>query len=272
VTVESALAAQQDGVRERVTLVVAAPYDEAARWVAQRLCRVSSAPTVVVSPQALGSAPRFEHRIGARGGDAVIRLPDGSTLSTSRIAAVLNRFDRAASSAWDRARAGERAYVEQELHAIALAWLASLPVPVVNPATPRGLSGPCLSVAEWRMLAAADALAPLPYCESVPLGERGGDVPIAREVLAIGDICVGEAPAHVADGLRRLAAAARTPILWAGFAIDATGRWRFAHANPWPDFRRFGDAVLVPLARVLRLPLDVAAASDGPGKAGQPAW
>jgi hypothetical protein len=240
-----------------VTLVIAAPYDAPARWMAGRLRALSSAEVVVVSPQALLGAPGFEQRIGADGVDTVIHVDDGSLLRGSRIASVLNRFDRVAAPSWEGAPAAERAYVLQELHAIALGWLAGLAVPVVNPATPQGLSGACLPVARWRMLAAANGLPTVPYCEGAPFGERGGELGQAlREVCAIGNACLGDPPSDVAHSLPRLAAAARTPVLCAEFLVDAMGRWRFARASPWPDFRRFGEAAVVPLARLLGVPLD----------------
>src|SRR5215212_10128202 len=113
--------------------------DIAALWTYRELTR-RGRPMELITADALAFALRWEHRLGHGGVDTEVTLADGRTISAAGVGAVLNRL-RTLPFAHLRADAGDRDYAATEMHALFASWLAALPGPVLNRATPAGLSG-----------------------------------------------------------------------------------------------------------------------------------
>ncbi len=200
----------------------------------------------------LGS--RFTHRVGPAGVETSVVCEDGRRLDSSRLRGVASRLTRAMPPQFRAAAAGDREYAAAEAQALTLSWLASLACPVVNPASPRGLSGPLLSRLEWSLLAIRAGL----RCsfrvgpgvdpqEPPPASAAEGP---ARKVLVVGGRLIGEASEEVARACVALARLAVCPVLGievAGPLAAGTGETSFRAAETTPALGTVGAAALAEL-------------------------
>jgi hypothetical protein len=145
----------------------------------------------------------------------------------------------------------DRDYASQELTAFFLSWLHALPCPVLNRATPQGLSGAWRHRSEWVWLAAQAGLPTPRYRQSSSSGGQVRDAGITSPastvatVLVVGRQVVGEsAPSSILSGCQRLARLTGTHLLGIEFTADAGGAWTFSGATPQPDLRLGGSALL----------------------------
>ena len=234
-------------------LAIASPGDLAGLWAIQRLAASVRNHLVMVTPAQLALAPRWEHRVG-RQTLTSIRLANGVELRSEEICAVFNRLEHVEAPHWRNATANERQYVDQELQALVLSWLAGFRCPVVNSPTATGLAGPVWHTSLWRRKAAQLGLATLTYAENSEVGEiRPAPCAAQMQVLVVGDIVLGNAPVGVRDAARRLAATAGVVLMSAHFTIDAHGTPLFSSADLYPDLRPWGDPAVAALARALNL-------------------
>jgi hypothetical protein len=244
-------------------LVLCSPIDAAAHWAYEGLAARGVSPIRLLYPEALTEWCRWEHRLGAGGCGARIILADGCELESGTVCGVLNRLVTVSPS--PLSSASDYSYVIQELRALLLSWLNGLPAPVINRASPSGLSGACRHISEWLPLAARAGLPTAAYRQSsadaVP--EMYGERPLfppgtpMRTVVVLGAAAFGKAPAEIADSCVRLAEIAGLTLLGVDFVVGAEGRWQFAGATPSPDLRLGRAPLLDQLA--LRLRAEVAA-------------
>lgn len=110
----------------------------------------------LVSAEELALAPNWAHRLEDTRVTTEVRLSDGISLESGNIGVVFNRLLAPILPQFESANAMDRDYAIQEMNALCLSWLASLPCPVVNTPTPMGLGGPARSHAEW-LLRASEA-------------------------------------------------------------------------------------------------------------------
>jgi hypothetical protein len=246
-------------------LVLASDFDEAARWAADGLAARGIEPVCFVSHADLAGAV-WEHHIAADGVRTRIELADGRTLDSTEIRATLNRM--AFVPAWlvDDLVLEDRTYGLQELSALVLSWLQSFPVPTINPPSPRGMSGPWRSPAEWASMSSRAGLdvMPIVFDSASDTDEPsrvngalgwcsiGPAAPAGEDVIVVGDAVFS----HVAlsdatvEACRRLAVAAQIPILGLGFA-ECDERWVVAGVTPLPDLRAGGDEIIDAVAALL---------------------
>lgn len=136
----------------------------------------------------------------------------------------------------------DREYVAAEMNAFLLAWLSSLPCPVLN--RPRGtcLCGPDWRPLQWAQAAARAGLETDAAHWRVPdrskPGSRGSQkssaVPI--EVSVVGERCFGAPDERYASGAKRLAILANTALLTVRFVARTHGP-RFLSATAMPDLK-----------------------------------
>jgi hypothetical protein len=233
--------------------------DQAALWAVKGLRARGLAPLAWVSPEELARSRSWEHRVNRTGVDVAITLGDGSRLEGKALRGVLSRLVTVPYEPLRHVEPEDREYASQELPAFFLSWLHALPCPVLNRATPQGLSGSWRHRSEWVWLAAQAGLPTPRYRQSSPRGGEVGDtegtVPAGAvaTVLVVGQHVVGEsAPPLILNGCRRLARLTETPLLGIDFTVDAGGALAFAGATPMPDLRLGGEALLDTLALALQ--------------------
>jgi len=112
----------------------------------------------IVSDEELVFAPHWCHHINGEHVGTEIELTDGTRLESDKIGVVLNRLRSVDKKHFAGSPDVDLRYAVMETHALWLSWLASLPCPVINPATPRGLSAPERGEAEWMLLAGVAGL------------------------------------------------------------------------------------------------------------------
>jgi hypothetical protein len=191
-------------------------------------------------------ATRFEHRVGVEGAHATFALPDGREVDTTRVEATLNRLTVPDAELLGPAPPADRDYATQEVWATWLSWLHALPGPTLNPATPRGLSGPSLAPVEWSMLAGRAGLETAPV--SVDGAAFSSPAP-AHLLFVVGEAVIGPpSPTDVVQGCQALAVASACLLLGMTFTAD----WLFVGATPHPDLRRGGRALIDALAAALQ--------------------
>lgn len=223
-------------------LVLCDSSDLSALW-AWRELRQRLDGVELVTTDALAYAVRWEHRVDSKQTMTTITLGDGRVIRASDVRGTINRVVRLPFDHF-RATAADREYAAAEQLAFFASWMHALPKPVLNPATPSGLSGGAQwrDHSEWLLLAAQCGLDVPAYVES----DDGEAAPLpslddAHPLIVIGDEVVGAPhPAHVAGGCRALARRANLGIL--GVIFDAA--WSFVCADVLPDLRIGGRAAI----------------------------
>jgi hypothetical protein len=210
-------------------VLIAQPDDVGAHGLVERW---SAAETVVLRPEDL-SRPGWIHRPDRPGsGRAVV---DGHKVATSDIDAVLSRRACILPSDLEWLAGEDRDYSATEMTAFLVAWLSSLPCPVVNRPQPNCLCGPNWSPTRWRAAAARSGM------ELAPAGTGP-----AGYASVVGAYVIGAPDADLAVAARRLATGAGVELVSVGFTAGAAA---FTNASLWPDLT--DEAVVVALERLL---------------------
>jgi len=239
-------------------LLLASVHDESARWLADRLPNGGLAPLQVVTDADLLGAT-WRHRIDDAGASTRVDLADGRVIDSAEVRGTLNRLTHVPPELVSALVIEDRTYAHQELSALVLSWLASLPGPVVNPPSPRGLCGAWRPPAEWAVLASEAGLCPAPVrvdaTADPALAPAGWQpwppfAPVAESVIVVGEEVFAdrELDAATMDACRCLAVRAATPLLGLAFAGES-----LVGATPLPDVRT-GDDLVAALVALLDPP------------------
>jgi len=145
-------------------LILAHLGDETALRVSAALtARHGAGQVKLVSSEELVFAPYWAHRLEDSRVTTELRLSDGTVLDSVDSAVVFNRLLALSLPHFARTTEADRDYAAREMNALCLSWLASLPCPVVNAATPTGLGAQTRSQAEWLLLAGKAGLSAQGY-------------------------------------------------------------------------------------------------------------
>jgi hypothetical protein len=241
-------------------LVLYDSTDQAALWAVKGLRARGFEPLAWVSPEGLAGSRYWEHRVNSTGADIAITLADGRRLESKAVRGVLNRLVTVPYEPLRHVEPEDREYASQELTAFFLSWLHALPCPVLNRATPQGLSGAWRHRSEWVWLAAKAGLPTPRYRQSS--SEDNGEVRDAgvtsltsavATVLVVGRHVFGEnASSSILSGCRSLSQLTGAQLLGIEFTVDSAGAWTFCGATPMPDLRLGGEALLDTLALALQ--------------------
>jgi hypothetical protein len=234
-------------------LVLCDPRDRAALWAHQRLGALGLTPLELVTSDDLAGAG-FEHRIDDGGASTVITLADRRTLRSEDVRGTLNRLAAAPAAELARLPPEDRDYGLQELHALYLSWLHSLPGPLLNPPDSRGLCGAWRPPSQWADLGGRAGLAVRD--DVFPPGvDQDAPGPAGDDAIVVGERVFSRIPLSPAAsaGCVRLAALAGTPILGIRFEdAGSDGPEVLAWAGPLPDLRLGGESLVAALADALR--------------------
>ena len=235
-------------------LLLCSSDDHPALWAARRLRARGLSPLLVLTPELLHYSFKWSHRLGNTDHPSIeFTLADGLRVRGEEIRGVLNRMPVLPSRLVSGLPAADRAYALQEWAALHISWLSSLQVPVLNLPVVNGLGGAWHSHAQWTWFAARAGLATPPFREEpasplqrpTPILAPGGS---CQAFVVDGEVAGNDLPAHVRNGLCRLAELARIRLI--GVSLEP-GTHRFLGATPRPDLRLGGDALLDALSRAL---------------------
>lgn len=179
------------------------------------------------------------YRIDSGAFASTLRLADGRILDSNKPQLVINRLTalptvRSSSPA-------DVAYLAEEWRATVVAWLRTLPGPVLNPPLAASLIGPTMSAPAWRAVGAAHGVPVRDWRSEVD--DRPVD-PV--EVVCVGGRCIdatGTVPADLGAPLAAMARHVGAPLL--GMTLDRSGRgWELLDATPFPRLVPGGDALI----------------------------
>lgn len=168
-----------------------------------------------------------------------LTLPGNRTLDPNRLRLVVNRMVTLSPRA-PASTERDGLFVAEEWRAAVVAWLRMLRCPVLNPPRAASLSGPLLSVPEWRSLAYRFGFRCMPW--------RSDDAPDQRpsNVLCVGSRVIDQAgvlPSEMHAAVAAMAHYVGTPLL--GLTCDSTTEGPiFIDADPFPSLRPAGSAVV----------------------------
>jgi len=171
----------------------------------------------------------------------------GEPVASSTIAGVLTRLPVVTEHDLPHIIAADRGYVAAEMTAFLLAWLTSLPCPLVNRPPAQCLSGPHWREAQWIRAANRLGIPAVPAMlgtrRTTRVRDDGGDG--TTGVVVIGRQHVGTADPVLVAHAHALADAAGVELLSVRFDGEGPSA-RFVAASMWPDLddARVSDAVL----------------------------
>lgn len=238
-------------------LVLAHLGDDCALQVAAALAKRNGARSVkLISAEELVLAPRWLHVQESRSGPGLntrtsIELGDGCLLCSDRIGVVFNRLRAVPMPHFANATGADREYAVMEMYALLLSWVFSLPCPVFNRPTGRGLGGPERSLPEWLALAAKAGLPVHTYRftsdprrfrtrHAVPVREPVAGLSTTTDcvqrVVVAGETFSCRPPIDAAYALYRLRDSSGCDLLQVDFApCEETGEWKVAGASSFPE-------------------------------------
>jgi hypothetical protein len=242
-------------------LVICNSYDKAAIWAYEGLKAQGLCPIELIDADSLVCSPHVEHRIKNDKVNTKIELPDGRQIDSEQTQGVLNRLQSIPTSNLKASKA-DNEYAFQELNAFFISWLYSLPPPVLNPATPEGFSGRLRHISSWILIANSAGLTTPKFelkstdADKTSYYWMGRLVPPETKVttvFVVDSAVVGDhVPPEVAEGCRRLAELAETPLLGINFSENPDSPWMFAGASASPNLTLGGEALLQELSRALQ--------------------
>jgi hypothetical protein len=242
-----------------VWLVLSDESDLCALWVAEGL-RQRGVRVETVTARMLSAAVRWVHVVADGGSWVEVSLADGRCIDSRRVGGALNRV-LSLDPPLEYMVSPDGEYALQELFALYLSLLQSLPPPVLNRPTPQGLSGRVRNAPDWLVLAARAGLATEAYTLSSrqmfsagAVARRARPYPVERlEVIVAGGRAFSsrESPEATAAAIR-LADLAGVGVLGLHLTATADGGARFAAADLYPDLRRAGPALLDHLGDLAR--------------------
>ena len=184
---------------------------------------------------------------------------DDERLPVSAVRGVVSLLPGVSTAELPHIAPGERDYIASEMTAFLLAWLYSLPCPVLNRPTPLNLTGPSLHPEQWQREAARAGLLVDPGVRRAPAFSDSivGDEP-ARAADCFPEITAGQHtssltvvgatclpaqtdevwPDHIVVGARQLARVTQCQILTVFFTLDDKRGAIFSGATPWVDVSR----------------------------------
>ncbi|MEJ0076941.1 MAG: hypothetical protein WDO17_16150 [Alphaproteobacteria bacterium] len=243
-------------------LVLCDANDASAMLAFEALGARGVAPLELVTADALSLAEAWEHRIEGDAASVRFRLQDGRSFDGAALSGVLNRLFTVPTWHWRAAAKADQEYVQQELIAFFLSWLNALPCPVINRPTPQGLCGRWRTESEWVCLAQRAGLPVAPYRQSSHdrIDETRGEKRLVqpgastRTIIVVGDTVTGASvPDEVAQACLHFAKESETSLIGLDFVEGAAGPWTFAGANPMPDLRWGGRALIDALVAALAM-------------------
>jgi hypothetical protein len=229
--------------------------DLSALWLTSRL-QGRGVAVDLVTAAALEAATRWEHRLERGEVKSAVTLPDGRVLTFGPSDALLNRLTRPPSDRIDRVAGDDRDYALQEMTALYLSWLASLPGIVVNRPTPQGLGGSFRHPSHWTALA-RDAHLPVATWRQSEADDPNAlwlSRPAALTVFVVGERVVapsGLAP-DIIEGSRALARLSGALLLGVDLAARSDNScWEFVGASPVPSLVNGGDDLADAIAELV---------------------
>jgi hypothetical protein len=226
-----------------VILVIADATDEPALWLQRRLEPLVGMPVRRITARQLVLGSRFRWHMTSDASQSEVRLANGRLVATAQLAGVISRIQGLPTEPVARVAPADRDYVESELHALLLGWLAALPVPVLGAPSPSCLGGAWAAPAVARMLAAAAGLAA--DMSERPIWAAGN---VAAIVLG-GRIYGPLLPRPVMQALVRFAATYGGMVQ---VTLNRSENFAFVDATPYVDFQLGGSALLRTVAAMFQ--------------------
>lgn len=177
------------------------------------------------------------YRIDRNGTTSCLRFRDGRVWNAKTPTLVLNRL-MTLPPLGGMSSPTDVNYVSEEWRAALVAWLRTLPCPVLNPPRAASLAGPALSMPAWRSIAAAHGLECRPWTSGVREGTEG-----EVSLVALGSLYFGHSKAmspSCAQSLWRVARYTGTPLLGVTLEVH-DDEWSFVDATPRPALSPLGE-------------------------------
>jgi hypothetical protein len=218
-------------VPSKPILILASAADDSARALAQRWA--SSGARLLLPRDLLHGG--WQYHLG-RANDSVT-VVDGERFRASELAGVLTCLTTIFPQELVEVVSEDRSYIAAEINAFLVAWLAALPIPVLNRATPACLSGPNWRHEQWVHAASKVGIPVTPARRSIPgisysPSTASSNSPII--ITVVGKNCIGPPDSVLHAFARRLAIASSTELLSVHFS--ARGRHAtFLSASTVPD-------------------------------------
>lgn len=220
------------------------PEDVDLMWLAVAL-RDRGHEVELVLPDELLTSSAFSYWVDSSGTAWELTLAGGRSLDPSRVSLVVNRLV-ALSPSGPTSTERDGLFVAEESRAAVVAWLRLLCCPVLNPPRAASLSGPLLSVPEWRSLAHRFGFHCLPWSSDDASGPRQSNV------LCVGNRVIDQAsvlPREMHAAVTAMARYVGAPLL--GLTYDPTTEGPiFIDADPFPSLLPAGSAVVEAIEHV----------------------
>ena len=224
-------------------LILCHLHDSEAAWVAQRLHHLApGTPVLLVSAEELLYARQIQHTLGREPTGFVLTLQNGQRIAAGEVTAVVNRLCFLDPTLWQQKDTKQYHYVLQEVNALYLSMLHSLPPECLyNRPSAVALGGRHLSPAEWQLLGARVGL-PVDTASWPPETAMPAAPPDARLLVLDEEILGQMPPGIVPESCFQLAHHSGLRLLELHFERQVAG-YRFVGATIFAALHQYGDAL-----------------------------
>jgi hypothetical protein len=227
-----------------VLCLLGQPEDVDLMWLAVAL-RDRGHDVEVVLPEELLTGSKFSYWIDSSDTAWELTTAGGRALDPGQVSLVVNRMV-AIPPPGPTSTERDGLFVAEESRAAVVAWLRLIRCPVLNPPRATSLSGPLLSVPEWRLLAHRFGFRCLPWHSEDAPGPRHNNV------LCIGNRVFDQSgilPPEMHAAVTAMARYVGAPLL--GLTYDqATDGPIFVDADPFPSLLPAGSNVVEAIEQV----------------------
>lgn len=223
-------------------LILCHLHDTEAVWLHQCLLQASpAAPVLLVSADELLYARSVRHTLGPEPASFALRLQNGRTVRQEDVAVLINRLYVLDPVLWQHTDQKQYLYVMQEINALYLSLLHSIPAQrLYNPPTAIALGGRYLTPAEWQVLGVRSGL-PIALGWPPPAALP---VPPETRVLVLDDEILGPLPPGIApEACREVARQSGMRLLELHF-IESAERYVFVGATVQAALHHYGAALV----------------------------
>ncbi|SFD05223.1 hypothetical protein [Algibacter pectinivorans] len=224
-----------------MNVILSHPQDSDAIWLYLEL-KKSHVDIELVSPEELLMAEEWTQHINNDEDLFYIKTKKGLEITNSNLNFLFNRTQMAIAPIWDKAKEPERQYVQSEMNALMMSWLAQVSKKgrIYNPGKGYSLSGVFWSKQQWAN-AAFKAGFNSASSEATALIEP---------VLVVGTkVITNYRNKTLIEHCIKLSMLAQTPLL--EIYINKQDETQFLSANTYPELSKYGAKLIAILKHII---------------------
>ncbi|MEP3839140.1 MAG: hypothetical protein ABJM36_15965 [Algibacter sp.] len=226
-----------------MNVILSHPQDTDAIWLYLELQK-NHVEIELVSPEELLMAEEWTQNINNDDDQFYIKTKKGLEITHNNLNFLFNRTQIAIAPVWDKAQETERQYVQSEMNALMMSWLAQVNNKgrIYNPGKGYSLCGVYWSRQQWANAAYKAGFSSVSSENNLNVNQES--------VLVIGKKVISNCcNKQLVENCVKLSLLAQTPLL--EIYINKDDENQFVSANTYPALSKYGDKLIAILKHII---------------------